>query len=117
MKERAERWAAPALSFLLPGLVMLAVSAALGMAPWGDNTILISDMSTQYVEFFCALKNGDLFFSWSKALGTAYVGVFSYYVSSPLSLLTLLVPNEQMPVGLLFLAVLLSFRREIGKEG
>ena len=83
-----------------------AVSAALGMAPFGDNTILISDMSTQYVEFFCALKNGDLFFSWSKALGTAYVGVFSYYVSSPLSLLTLLVPNEQMPVGLLFLAVL-----------
>ncbi len=106
MKERAERWAAPALSFLLPGLVMLAVSAALGMAPFGDNTILISDMSTQYVEFFCALKNGDLFFSWSKALGTAYVGVFSYYVSSPLSLLTLLVPNEAMPVGLLFLAVL-----------
>ena len=106
MKERTERWAAPALSFLLPGLVMLAVSAALGMAPFGDNTILISDMSTQYVEFFCALKNGDLFFSWSKALGTAYVGVFSYYVSSPLSLLTLLVPNEQMPVGLLFLAVL-----------
>ena len=85
---------------------MLAVSAALGMAPFGDNTILISDMSTQYVEFFCALKNGDLFFSWSKALGTAYVGVFSYYVSSPLSLLTLLVPNEAMPVGLLFLAVL-----------
>ena len=61
MKERTERWAAPALSFLLPGLVMLAVSAVLGMAPWGDNTILISDMSTQYVEFFCALKNGTSF--------------------------------------------------------
>ncbi len=106
MKARLERWAAPALSFLLPGLVMLAVFAALGMAPFGDNTILISDMSTQYVEFFCALKSGDLFFSWSKALGTSYIGVFSYYVSSPLSFLTLLVPNEAMPVGLLFLAVL-----------
>lgn len=106
MKARLERWAAPALSFLIPALVMLAVFAALGMAPFGDNTILISDMSTQYVEFFCALKNGDLFFSWSKALGTSYIGVFSYYVSSPLSLLTLFVPNEAMPVGLLFLAVL-----------
>ncbi|MDE6281866.1 MAG: YfhO family protein, partial [Oscillospiraceae bacterium] len=95
-----------ALAFAVPGLVMLWVCASLGMAPWGDKTILISDMSTQYVEFFCALKNGELFFSWSKALGTSYIGVFSYYVSSPLSLLTLFVPNEAMPIGLMFLMVL-----------
>lgn len=106
MRDSLRRAAVPALSFLIPGLVMLWAFAAMGMAPWGDKTVLISDMSTQYVDFFCALKNGDLFFSWSKALGTAYIGVFSYYVSSPLSLLTLLVPNEAMPVGLLFLTVL-----------
>ncbi len=95
-----------ALAFAIPGLVMLWACASLGMAPWGDKTILISDMSTQYVEFFCALKNGGLFFSWSKVLGTSYIGVFSYYVSSPLSLLTLFVPNEAMPIGLMFLMVL-----------
>ena len=106
MRDSLRRAAVPALSFLIPGLVMLWAFAAMGMAPWGDKTILISDMSSQYVDFFCALKNGDLFFSWSKSLGTAYIGVFSYYVSSPLSLLTLLVPNEAMPVGLLFLIAL-----------
>ena len=106
MRDSLRRAAVPALSFLIPGLVMLWAFAAMGMAPWGDKTILISDMSSQYVDFFCALKNGDLFFSWSKALGTAYIGVFSYYVSSPLSLLTLFVPNEAMPLGLLFLIVL-----------
>ena len=106
MRDSLRRAAVPALSFLIPALVMLWAFAAMGMAPWGDKTILISDMSTQYVEFFCALKNGDLFFSWAKALGTAYIGVFSYYVSSPLSLLTLLVPNENMPVGLMFLTAL-----------
>lgn len=95
-----------ALAFSIPALLMLLVYARLGMAPWGDNTILISDMSSQYVDFFCALKHGDVFFSWSKALGTTYIGVFSYYVSSPLSLLTLLVPNEYMPMGLMFLTVL-----------
>ena len=95
-----------ALCFLLPAALLLAVYAAMGMAPFGDRTILAMDMADQYVEFFCALKHGDLFFSWSKALGTSYVGVFSYYVSSPLSLLTLLVPNESMPVGLMFLTVL-----------
>jgi len=95
-----------ALAFTVPVLVMLWAYACLGMAPWGDRTVLVSDMSSQYVEFFCALKNGELFFSWSKALGTSYIGVFSYYVSSPLSLLTLFVPNEAMPVGLMYLIVL-----------
>lgn len=94
------------LAFAVPALVLLWVYAQLGIAPWGDNTILSSDMSSQYVEFFCALKHGDVFFSWSKALGTTYIGVFSYYVSSPLSLLTLLVPNQYMPIGLMFLTVL-----------
>ena len=106
MRRNAERFILPALAFAVPAGVMLWVYACLGMAPWGDKTVLISDMSSQYVEFFCALKNGDLFFSWSKALGTGYIGVFSYYVSSPLSLLTLLVPNRDMPIGLMFLTVL-----------
>lgn len=104
MKSRNKLWYA--LCFLLPAALMLAVYASMGMAPFGDKTILAMDMADQYVEFFCALKNGDVYFSWSKALGTTYIGVFTYYVSSPLSLLTLLVPNEAMPVGLMFLTVL-----------
>lgn len=94
------------LSFLVPAILMLGVYAIMDMAPFGDRTILAMDMADQYVEFFCALKHGDIYFSWSKALGSSYIGVFSYYVSSPLSLLTLLVPNEYMPVGLMFLTVL-----------
>lgn len=95
-----------ALAFLIPAGVFFWAYVSLGLAPWGDKTVLVSDMSSQYVEFFCALKHGDLFFSWSKALGTSYIGVFSYYVSSPLSLLTLFVPNEHMPVGLMLLIIL-----------
>ena len=106
IKERHERALILVLSFVVPGLVMLWVYASLGIAPFGDRTVLVSDMSSQYVNFFCSLKNGDLFFSWSKALGTGYIGVISYYVSSPLSLLTLFVPNETMPVGLALLTVL-----------
>ena len=106
---KRRKWAEVAVyapAFALPALVLLGVYASLGLAPWGDRTVLLSDMSSQYVEFFCALKNGELFFSWSKALGTSYIGVFSYYVSSPLSLLTLFVPNEAMPLGLMGLIAL-----------
>jgi uncharacterized membrane protein YfhO len=95
-----------ALSFLLPALTMLAVYAAMGMAPFGDKSTLTMDMSNQYVEFLCGLKGGDVYFSWSKSLGTCYIGVFAYYVSSPLSVLTLFVPNASMPIGVLFLTAL-----------
>ena len=103
---QAGRAAVCLLAFAIPAVVLLAAFVAMGMAPWGDRTVLITDMSDQYVEFFCALKSGDIFFSWSKALGTSYIGVFSFYMSSPLSFLTLPVPNEYMPVALMFLTVL-----------
>lgn len=99
-------WAWYALCFVLPAVTLVWVYAAEGFYPFGDKSILVSDLAQQYVEFFCALKQGDVFFSWSKALGTSYIGVFSYYVSSPLSLLTLLVPNQAMPLGLMALVVL-----------
>lgn len=99
-------WGWYALCFVLPALTLTVVYAWEGFYPFGEKSILVSDMAQQYVEFFCGLKKGDVFFSWSKALGTSYIGVFSYYVSSPLSLLTLLVPNEAMPLGLMVLTIL-----------
>ena len=93
-------------SFMLPAVILLAVLACQGFAPFGDKSLLIMDMSGQYVEFYNALKFGDVYFSWSKTLGTNYIGVFAYYVSSPFSLLTLLFPNEAMPLCVTLLTVL-----------
>lgn len=95
-----------ALCFLLPAVIILIAFIKMKMAPFGEKSLMIMDMSSQYVEFLCGLKNGDVYFSWSKALGGNYVGVFTYYVSSPFSLLTLLCPNSQMPIAVLFLTVL-----------
>lgn len=91
---------------MLPALITLIAFAKMGMAPFGENSTMIMDMAGQYVEFLCGLKSGDVFFSWSKSLGGSYIGVFTYYVSSPLSFLTTFCPNSQMPVAVLFLTVL-----------
>ncbi len=104
MPRRARPFALAA--FLLPALVFLAVCAAMGFAPFGESSILIFDLSDQFVEFLCALKHGEVFFSWNTALGGSYIGTFSYYVSSPFSLLTLLCPNEHMPIAVVFLVAL-----------
>lgn len=98
------------LCFLTPALVLLFAFSAYGMAPFGEKSIMIMDMSGQYSEFYIGLRHfgkmGNMFFSWSKTLGTSYIGVFAYYLSSPLSFLTLLSSEANMPIFLLFLTVL-----------
>lgn len=100
------------LSFAIPALILLFVFMYYGFAPFGDGSksLLAMDMAGQYSQFYKGLKNfsdqGSVFFSWSKALGTNYVGVFAYYLASPLSWLTLLCPNAHMASGILFLTVL-----------
>ena len=100
------------LSFAIPALILLLVFMHYGFAPFGDGSksLLAMDMAGQYSQFYKGLKNfadqDSVFFSWSKALGTNYVGVFAYYLASPLSWLTLLCPNSQMASGILFLTVL-----------
>ena len=97
--------------FAVPCAILLLVYWGYGIAPFGEKSLLIMDMSAQYSEFFCGLKNigaqnGGILFSWSKVFGSNYAGVFAYYLASPLSFLTLLCPNEAMPVGLAYLTVL-----------
>lgn len=93
-------------AFLLPALVLLCVLAIEGFAPFGDKSLLIMDMSDQYIEFLNGLKFGDIWFSWSKSLGTNYIGVFAYYVSSPFNFITFFFPNKYMPYCVMLLTEL-----------
>ena len=101
-----------ALSFIIPAMILLGVFIFYGFAPFGDGSksLLAMDMAGQYSQFYKGLKHitqqGSIFFSWSKALGTGYTGVFAYYLASPFSWLTLLCPNKYMASGILFLTVL-----------
>lgn len=85
-------------SFLLPVAIMLLVYACLGMFPIGERTILILDMNGQYVYFFEQLRdvlsgNGSLLYTFERALGGEFFGIFTYYLASPLSLLVVLFPK------------------------
>lgn len=99
------------LSFMIPVIVMLVIMKNRGFYPFGDKTLFIMDMRDQYMEFFASLRylfRGDdsIFFSWSRSMGGNYLGLFAYYVASPLSFLTLLFPLEKMALAILFLTVL-----------
>lgn len=100
-----------ALSFLIPVLVMLLILKSRGFYPFGDKTLFIMDMRDQYLEFFASLRNvafGDdsLFFSWSRSMGGNYLGLFAYYVASPLSFITIFFPLKKLTSAIVLLTLL-----------
>jgi len=94
----------------MPAIVFTVVFAVCGFSPFGGKDIFFSDMGDQYYPFISdylhRIKEGrSLFWSWSLGGGVDYLTVFTYYLSSPLNLLLLLVPESVLPEALTFLIV------------
>ena len=87
-----------ALAFAIPFLGMLLLMLVNGYAPFGSYSMLYSDMYHQYYPFFVAfrkaLRSGEgVLYTWSAGMGMDYLGLISYYLASPLNLLSVLVPD------------------------
>lgn len=97
------------LSFLFPFLGYIAVMICSGHAPFGNSSILMSDMYHQYYPFFkefrrTLLAGDSLLYNWNLGMGVDYLALIAYYVASPLNLLSVLVP-EQWLLGFFSLLV------------
>jgi len=99
------------LSFFMPAAVFTVVFALFGVSPFGSRNIFVSDMGLQYYPFMAdylqRVKEGrSIFWSWTLGGGADYLTVFTYYLSSPLNLLLLSVPESVLPEAVVFLTVL-----------
>ena len=88
-------------SFLAPIGVMLVVYALLSIFPFGERSILTLDMNAQYIYYFEQLRdiltgNGSLIYTWERTLGGEFLGFYTYYIASPLSLILVLFPSSLM---------------------
>ena len=86
------------LAFLAPMLGMFMVMIIRGFEPFGKTSMLYSDMYHQYYPFFVAFRKAllsgeSLLYSWDVGMGMDYLGLISYYLASPLNLLSILVPE------------------------
>ncbi|MBR2388822.1 MAG: YfhO family protein [Clostridia bacterium] len=98
-------------SFLIPAIIMYIVYIAMEIHPFGERSVLVLDLNGQYVYFFEAFRNylrGDasLLYSFSRALGGEFMGIFAYYLASPLSYLVALFPTKRMLEALLVIILL-----------
>ena len=100
-------------AFLMPVLFLATFYSLIKIYPFGDNTILFIDMNAQYVAFFEALRDaicgeGSLVYSWGRTLGGEFLGIYSYYLMSPLSYIVALFSEEKITLAILIITLIKS---------
>ncbi len=96
------KWNYLSIAFAIPFFSMLMVMLFGGYEPFGNNrSMLYSDMYHQYYPFFVSFRNAlrsgeSLLYCWDIGMGVDHLGLISYYLASPLNLLTVLLPESFM---------------------
>lgn len=96
--------------FAIPAFIMTFMHACVGVWPFGKMTVLTLDLNAQYVFFFEALRdwvygNGTLLYSFTRSLGGEFLGIYAYYLASPLSFIVALFPKENITEALYLMFV------------
>ena len=99
------------LSFAVTFLIMSLVLLVRGCAPFGDISLAFEDGNIQYLDFFGYLHDvlhgtNNITYSFSIGLGQTGIGIFAYYLASPLNLFVFFFEKEQLNVFFNLLVVL-----------
>ena len=97
--------------FFVPALIMYLLYLARGIHPFGNGTVLVLDLNGQYVYFYEALRNavygeGSFLYTFFRGLGGEFMGMYAYYLASPLSYLVALFPQSKILEALLVIILI-----------
>ncbi len=106
-----KQWRYLLFCFGIPVLVMAAIYACLEVFPVGESSVLVLDLNAQYVYFFEALSDiihgdGSILYSFRRALGGEFLGMYAYYLASPFSFIIALFPSAYVTEALLVMMLL-----------
>ena len=92
--------------FLIPVALMYLMYLSMGIHPFGNGSVLVLDLNGQYVYFYESLRNaiygdGSFLYTFFRALGGEYMGMYAYYLASPLSYIVALFPASRILEALL----------------
>ncbi len=94
-----------AVSFLAPFLLLFLSHACFTVFPFGTMSVLTLDLNGQYVYFFNALRDlvygeGSYLYSFVRGMGGEFMGIYAYYLASPLSYIVCLFPKAMITEAL-----------------
>ncbi len=89
------------MAFAVPFAVMCVAFLLEQVYPIGDKQVLTIDGWHQYYPFLMELRGKirggeSLLYSWRMGLGSGFTGLIAYYLASPLNLLFVLAPTEEL---------------------
>ena len=98
-------------AFLLPAAVFLLLLWKNRILPFGDTTLLFSDLDSQYIEFMAEyrrilLGEGSLFYSWHAGLGMNFLALAAYYLANPFNFLLVLFSENRLPLAVSLITTL-----------
>ncbi|MBO7565052.1 MAG: YfhO family protein [Clostridiales bacterium] len=105
----------PLFAFFLTFIAMTSVFAINQIIPFGARNVLTSDLGAQYGPYLLGLRQAltsgeSLLYNRSLGLGGNTLGVFAYYLSSPLNFLVFFFPSKNLQELITLLIMLkLSF--------
>ena len=96
------------VAFFTPAIILLIAYFCFGLAPFGDESVLVLDLNGQYVYYYENLRdifwgNGSPFISWSRNLSGEIMGIYAYYLASPFVLIVMLLPRAIITESLLIM--------------
>lgn len=110
-KENFKKYRYLTFSFLVPALTMWLIYIAMGVFPFGDESVLVLDLNGQYVYYFEQLREivcgeGSFLYCFGRALGGEFMGIYAYYLASPFSYIVCLFPKKMITEALLCMFLL-----------
>ena len=99
------------LAFFLPAFILEVAYIVVRIFPFGNWSLLIADLYHQYAPFISDLQDklrssSSLLYSWSGGLGVNFLPLFSYYLASPINLITILFPADYLTEVILVLTLI-----------
>ncbi len=97
-----------ALSFILPIFVFSVAYYNAGV--FTNHALTVNDLHTQYINFLSYYRNdmlqNGIFYSFAKDFGGNFYGVFTYYLMSPLNLITFLFKPQHLEYAVVVIMML-----------
>jgi uncharacterized membrane protein YfhO len=98
---------------LVAALGFVAAGMVRGTFPFGPVSRSTNDLGTQYVPFYAHLwdvltgnAQGDLLFNWQSAFGVGFLADFGVVLGSPLSVLVVLFPRDDIDLAVFVITTL-----------
>ncbi len=91
----------PLIAFFVTLFSAFIMFANVGVTPFGSKNIFTSDLAAQYGPYLVGLRNAlksgeSLLYTQAQGMGKNTLGIFAYYLSSPLNIIVLLFPKNHL---------------------